>query len=267
MNKTRPSAEQLSAYIDGELDADTAVFVADAAARDADLARQLADLTKLKATLPLTMPAMPDIEIPSKARRRAGWSRASRKIGLGFAAALTVAAVLGAGGWLGAPVEAPLQQVAASRIGLAEAHHRGWTPRAGEGVDNLMVQVGASGLGYMAPDLSAAKLTLAVAEAIDLNGAAATHFGYIGTRGCKVSLFVSRNAFEDLAISPQGDMRQAGWTVRELSFLMMASGMDPARFDEIVEATREFTRFQLPFDDRTRQQLAAARALSAPCMA
>jgi len=265
MTETRPTAEDLSAYVDGELDPDSTANVAKAIARDPHIAKEVACLTKLKATMPKIVPRGP-IKLREK-RPAQTWVYAIAA----SVAALVVLAGLGAGMYLLS------QNLAKDWLTVAKSHHESWISnmKGKSAPDPPFLLAAASqtlGSKVLAPDLSAASLTLATASVIQFEQKKALHLGYVGTRGCRLSLFVLPIALKSQAKRPRastskGSFRITTWSHMQQGFILMATGMDPSRFALLTETLRNYSGFKEPFDKPTRQRLARSRAESKPCAA
>lgn len=265
------SDEILSAYVDGELDAQAQANVANAAANDTAIAQRLAQLSALKAILPDAMPTMPYIDLdeahPATSATVAtnddrGWRL--------YAIAASVAAFIVAGALLVGYVATigdhttaqTWQQAALTRHSqLAE------DPTSSERVPAGILQVITRTPGFAAPDLSAGRLSLKSVDQVTLGVVEAIHFRYAGTRGCQLSLFVmASDQSADASVTWQTGIRAAQWKAHERRFLLLASGMDNARFGHLARTIETFTRLPAPFGKKTQAQLASARKRAAPCI-
>jgi hypothetical protein len=264
------SDETLSAYVDGELNAQAQADVASAAANDTAIARRLAQLSALKATLPDAMPTMPYIDLdevhPATSATAVtnddGWRHYA--IAASFAAFIVAGALLV--GYLANfgdhTASQTWQQAALIRHSqLAENTTKSEHMPAG------ILQVITRTPGFTAPDLSAGRLSLKTIDQVTLGGVEAIHFRYAGTRGCQLSLFVTASdQSTDASATWQTSVRAAQWQGHERRFLLLASGMDIARFDHLARTIKTFTREPAPFSKQTHAQLATARKLAAPCV-
>jgi hypothetical protein len=265
------SDEILSAYVDGELDAQAQADVANATANDTAIARRLAQLSVLKATLPDAMPTMPYIDldevhpatiVTTTTNDDRSWRRYT--IAASFAA-FTVAGALLVGylAYFGDHAASQTWQQAAliRHSQLAENSTKSEHMPAG------ILEVITRTPGFTAPDLSAGRLSLKSVDQVTLGAVDAIHFRYAGTRGCQLSLFVmaSEQSTDARAIW-QTSVRAAQWQTHERRFLLLASGMDIARFDHLARTIKTFTREPVPFSKQTHAQLASARKLAAPCV-
>ncbi len=265
MTEIGPAAEDLSAYVDGELDPDSMASVAKAIARDPHLAKEVACLTKLKATMPKIVP-----QGPTKLREE----RPARTWVYAIAASVAAFVVLAG---IGAAVYLFNQNPAKDWMTVAKSHHETWISnmKGKSAPDSPFILAAASqimGSRVLAPDLSAASLSLASAAVIQFEQKKALHLGYVGTRGCRLSLFVLPVAFKSPTKRPRaktskGPFRITTWSHVRQGFILMATGMDPTRFALLTETLKNYSGFKEPFDKPTRQRLARSRAESRPCAA
>lgn len=256
------SEEEISAYIDGELPPDDAARVASAIASDAHLARQVAQLTELKAKLPTIVPPMPDIVLPDRTAPRAAnvsWSPFRMGVAVAFLAMLLLS---GAGVYMydGEPDR--------TLAGLAIAVHEDWA-KIEPTVEPGAVPVASADLGSLANlSLASAGLTLTTTQKMTWYGHQTLRLGFVGTRGCKVSLFAIDT--EDDVLIPRDvsrNLRTAHWRSERGSYLLLGSGMDWARFAVLSEALEQFSQQLTPFAPEVEQRLAASRAEALPCHA
>lgn len=257
----RPDYPEVCAYVDGELDAAAASRVAYAAARDPDIAAQIAQLTKLKSVLA----GMPGEAAPADwARPRP--HRSARRWGAGLVAGAMFAALLS--GVLVAEriIRTPAAPTFAD-LGLAA--HRAWSESvSGPAGTATIHSVALSRSAFTAPDLTAARLTLQTAEALGRGTHGILHFGYVGTRGCRLSLFVQLNAEATAAESVRGaGLRTSAWHEEGIGYLAVADAMDEAHFRTIVAALKQYSREPAPFSAPTETLLAESRQHAKPCTA
>lgn len=256
------SEEDINAYVDGELSTEDAARVASAVASDPNLARQVAQLTELKAKLPDIVPPMPEIVLPDQEARlaaRMSWS----PFRMGAAVALLAMLFLsGAGVYLykGEPDR--------TLAGLAIAVHEDWAkiePTVAPGA----VPVASADLGSLTNlSLTSAGLTLTTTQKMTWYGHQTLRLGFVGTRGCKVSLFAIDT--QDDVLIPRDvsrNLRTAHWRSERGTYLLLGSGMDWARFAVLSDALRQFSQQLTPFGPEVEQRLAASRAEALPCHA
>src|SRR5690606_20520502 len=99
--------------------------------------------------------------------------------------------------------------------------------------------------GVFAPELGAAGLALATAERdVVIGGRPASHAGYVGSRGCRLSLFAMSpgDPVPDVLTLGEADrLLWASWETRSARFLLIARKMDETRFATIAGVLRSMT--------------------------
>jgi anti-sigma factor RsiW len=240
-----PDWPTLNAYVDGELDIEQRAQVAAAIAADGELALQVASLARLRAATAEAFAAEATaIDAPTlpRAMPRPAWRRWPA-----MAAAALLAVSIAVAWWsLPGGADPALQ-----------AHLR-WAASPAEGV------VTATRRGTVdIPDLSDAGLRVALVRA----EGNALHIGYLGSRGCRVSLWVA----PDDAVRPRRDERQgetliARWAEGGLGYAAIATGMPTARFAAIAAGLEQATLNRRLPDPATRLALQSGRDQSAPCL-
>ncbi len=255
--------EKLNAHVDGELDADDAVEIADAAANDPAVAHDLVALTHVKAALADSIDA-PDLEIPrgGVTGEKTYWLR-------NVAAAVTVLAV-------GA---AALFHIVSSNMGstsgtqwIATAHNE-WVVATERKDTMAMPRTVGSSVPELErvyiPDLSSARLRVAhIGQPPNDGQRGALIVGYRGTRGCTVTLAISRRTdglSDKLAPVTVGGMRGFAWRTGDIAFYVIAHGMAETRLKGVAEGIRETNIRYLPLRPETSLALAKNRAESPPC--
>jgi anti-sigma factor RsiW len=269
MSCGRPDLRRINAYVDGELSSAEAAEVARALAHDRELARQVATLSHLKATVQAALEP-PQIALPGGG---ASVARTRHAAALAACAAVLLLAVIGTalGPWWSGP---------AVPAGLARAWdlHAAWSQEAvasdtdapGDGfVLAALAQVGPR---VYLPDLSSARLTLNSLRVVDLgaDGAKGLHAGYLGTRGCQISLIVAPDApdLPDELTRYEGPKGQSyAWRGGGHGYFLLAEGMDAARFGLIAESVYRASQEMNPFGPETRTALRESRERSVPCHA
>jgi len=255
------SAELISAYVDGELSIDARAEVHSRAARDSAFALELATVTRLKAALGHAVP-VPEIVIPAPPPRFA-----RRRMLAGVAAALVLMVVAGAGLWVsgGAAVN-PV----GTRLDWAVALHRDWAGIKLPLNEPAVAMPTSVPIAPHVPDLSANGLELAhVASGQTPEGAPALVLGYLGTRGCRVTMIatpVQETAGEPILLVRAG-LKARFWQVERMGYLLLAEGMSPSRFRLVSNSIQRATKNRAPFGVETRQALRRNRAESPPCLA
>ena len=255
--------ERLNAYVDGELAAEDAARMADAAADDPVLARRIATLTHLKhATAAGLAPQRPAPAERQSGRRRAwGWQGAAALLALAVIS-VTVAT------WL---THTELGPTDGWQSQLLQVHAR-MSEAPLKPVDNSAVLLAALptlGPRAIAPDLRAAKLRVGGVMAVEpFADARAVAIGYYGTRGCRLTVLIT-----DAATGLDASMRQLatptttvyGWRLDQLSYLVLASGMDSKRLATIASSVHWSSVNATRPDERVRTALRRSRDRSAPC--
>lgn len=263
MNRRAVEAKTLSAYVDGELSPAEAARVARAIAEDRDLATRVAVLARLKSVVAQT-PRAP-VHLLDAPPRRPPYRR------LAMATAATVLAVVALTVWQqpGGPddaLQAKLQDAGAAHRAWVQAWHQGPWIRDVAAVAEHQVRVGNGSARI--PDLSRAGLHFAQVQPLD--GSGALHIGYQGEHGCMVSLVVHADgsAFPPtLEARLEGRSRTYLWRAGASGYLMMASGMAPARLEVLARTVFEVIRDQAPLDEQAISRLVASRHQLPPCTA
>ncbi|MDX1483384.1 MAG: hypothetical protein R3229_02785 [Alphaproteobacteria bacterium] len=255
--------ERANAFVDGELDRAARTDVLAEAARNPDMARELAQLNRLKMAVEDSV-EVPAIDLPASGRGRAArrWA-----IGLATAASLALVAVTGIIAWT--------DRTPATDHGIPLAWaldvHGGWRDAGPAAGNPGLPRPTTVRLDAHVPDLSAAKLRIAhVGAAPGPDGAKALVVGYLGTRGCRVTLLVDggrSRLTEDPVFVEAGGVKAMAWRAGRLRHLILAEGMEQGRFRMIAKAVHRASLERLPVDEPTRMALARSRRTSPPCAA
>lgn len=262
MNRTREDLfETLCAYVDGELSPDERARVAYLVASDESVARQVAMLQQMSAGVASLAPEV--VVVPMPVARPAPRRRFGMLAGIGLAASLALAA--GATAWWGLETTQPAQIVT-----LPDAEkdllslHDGWLAEAGVGVEPV-----PGGHGY-AELLASSGLVRVHDQRVWMHdGRDIQHTGYLGSNGCKLSLFrLPAEMLTDrrftVEIEADHSLMVARWVLESTQFVLLARKMDEKRFLTIVDAIREFERDR----DRNADGLVAAlEGTRRPCLA
>lgn len=271
MSEDRIDFETLNAYVDGELDLARRAEIADAIAREPHLARQVAALSRLKSEVAESVETADlGIDLPDRrprARRRSVVIAAS--IAVAFAAAGAIFVTTSSDAELAWAVEAHESWAGQPDRRLAE-------PKA----DVALAALSRVGASAYVPELTAAKLRIAHIDRVaGPAGGEAVLVGYRGTRGCKISLLVAADAPDTAdatgarSPSPAPEPFDADalhgyrWRAGGLAYVIIAEGMDKARFSLIAKSVYRASLERAPVDPETRMALARSRAESPPCMA
>ncbi|MFQ5696435.1 MAG: anti-sigma factor family protein [Terriglobia bacterium] len=262
MTREHPDWEDLNAYVDGELDAHDSARVARSVAIDPGLADQVATLTRLKAAVADTLEL---VDLPPVGPKR-------RLLWYGVAAAVALIVVAEVGSYV-----APWRhQADAGLLRRAHTAHRTWIERdnadsvreVGAGV--LLSALHRLGPETYVPDLSASRLTISMVATVPASGVdgPALHIGYRGTRGCRVSFWISSdhaNLGSRLVERRVGPLRSFVWRAGSLAYVLINSGMDEGRFTLIARTVHRATLERLPLDAEMRTALRESREASMPC--
>ena len=257
------SWEILNAYADGELDAATAAEVERAAANNPAIAQNIAALARAKSLLADSIDMM-EIELPAPPVTTERPTRHRMAAAAVLVLALTTAFVMR----MALPgMHDPLS------VHWVKTAHSNWTANTGgnEPATASILHVTAN-IGFdkiYIPDLASSRLWVAhVGHRKDPGHCAALIVGYRGTRGCTVTLAVSRRvaglSAEALAVSI-GDMTGYAWRTGKYGYYVLADGMAASRLEGIASGIREASLRHLPLSADTRIALARSRAKSPPC--
>lgn len=254
MPKPVPSFDELSAFVDGELDGARTAAVAQAVARDPKIARQVEDLAALKDRVGALYPAAPAIALDLQAHERRPKIRIAAAVAAGFAAAV----IAGLAVMFGLNTSDARHPTA---IDAALALHRSHTATG-------KAQPIGGHLNIPVPDLSASRLTVARIAMVEMTSGRVAEIDYRGTRGCRISLFVFPSTLDSAALAKAATLpTAAAWNERGRGYLVAATEVGPRRLETIIAAIRFQIRERRPLSDSLRRQLAVARANSAPCHA
>jgi len=245
---SQQNMETINAYVDGELAPHEAARVAEEIATDPQLAAMVAKLHAMKSTVSVAFNTQ---EVIAIAQRKPLVAQSV----VGAVAACLLVAVIGGGIWYSVAQRSSNKVVAAAML-----QHDNWVAE---------YQVASSPLikasALVTPDLTPAGLTLAgVQKNIKLGLTSAQRYAYVGSRGCKLSLFVSsqNNAFEGLGNLARPDALIVKWAVANRSFLLVSRKMNPQRFKTIAKALEAATAREVALDEPMRYALMQSRK---PC--
>lgn len=213
----------LNGHADGELDAASRARMAERIAGDRELARGAAVLARLRAETAGAFLAeaeeiaSPKLSVPAPRPRMGRWW---------LAAAAVLLVVLAAAG---------LQATYLSASDPAIEAHLRWTdtPPAA-----MRTRVSARHPGFPSgvPGLDAAGLQMVRA----VTEGNALHVGYLGPRGCRISLWIAPAGKEaDFVTETRDSLTIARWAGRGFGYAVIAGGMPPARFVRIASALHE----------------------------
>jgi len=265
MSAPYPSRELLNAYVDGELSAGEAAEVARALADDKTLAEAVATLSRLKAA---TQESIEPFGLAPLPPARRAWRRAA--IAAAVAAVLVIAATTALIPWFGT-AQPPTWLAAAWQIHDTWAAEQPANPPAPVNSGKILATLHRFGPQAYLPDLGAARLTLGHLEIVRLGGldGEALHIGYLGTRGCQVSLLLltgTGGLSDEITRYDRGAGRGFAWRSGKRGYLLLAEGMDKARLALLAETLHRATLERRPLDTETRTALRESREHSAPCL-
>jgi len=252
MTGQKPDFATLNAYVDGELEPPVAARVARAAAEDAGVAAELAKLHAVKATLTDAFDTSTVITVYPP---RSALGHLPR---IAMAACLAIA-IVAAGLWFGMPRFA-YQRASADVFAAALIRHDKWLTQP---VRMEPIPVAA---GFLMPDLTLSGLRMeSVDRNVKLDGVPATRIGYVGHKGCHLSLFVVKadKAIDTRAVGDNDLLHADSWVINGTSYLAIARRMDPVRFATVSHALRLATENGVRLDARIRTALAKAHQ---PCV-
>lgn len=231
MTQQRPDFDTLSAYVDGELSPEGAAQVAAAAAADPRTAADIAKLQALRASVSRLAPEAVVVPILHSAPPTP--SRGIRlPLSLAGAGALLLAVVAAEWNRPAGPEPTP-------KVQALVAAHDAWTamsgPELGPAADTMDPYRSLLG-----------RAGLSLAHSTTLFGAernTGRHFGFIGPRGCKLSLFeLPQGSIAEETVAISDDLATASWVARDADLFVTARAMNPDRFAAVVSALQKATR-------------------------
>ncbi|RUT32788.1 hypothetical protein EMQ25_06495 [Arsenicitalea aurantiaca] len=245
--------ETLSAYVDGELDAATAAALASRIAADSNLARQVAEIHGLKAAVSGLGHGETPRALPARPRRP---RPALRHLAAAAAVVLTLGiAAVGGQFWRDA---APSQERVLLEAILAE--HDGWRLSINE--ESALRPAVAPGQQLLA---DAGLVQIHGSFGLELAGVTASHRGYAGPRGCRLSVFELSAPLDPAALEAvaEGDGAPLvhAWQAGGAGFVAVARNMDPLRFDALSAALEAASA------RGDRVEIAAIEIPRTPCIA
>ncbi|MCB1739422.1 MAG: hypothetical protein KDK91_03570 [Gammaproteobacteria bacterium] len=249
----------LSAYVDGELDPLQAADIARAVARDPRLAARVALLAHLKATVSQSprAPSLPTLAVPAREQSRR-LTQTMRAMILLVSVLLSADAPHSEAGWLGA-------------LSAAQRMHRAWQPSesapasAAPTLAALLRRVHAP--QGVVPDLQ--DVGLSIDDVRYESDPARVHVGYLGVRGCRVSLvmFADPTGFPQTMQSRRlGSRTVHAWRAHHIGVVLLGERMPASRLRTIAAVIQEHVRTLQPLDADGRALLLASRKSALPCM-
>jgi anti-sigma factor RsiW len=211
----------LSAYVDGELDPTEASRVAKMISSNESLARRVAQLAAMKASVAAMGSEVIVVTVPKRRTILFG-----PVFGTCFGAAVMAVTVIGlrpdAGSIDG---DAALSQAAALHADWLSSESAGVAAPLAAATDPILDGLAAAGLS-----------PVRFQPSLLINGQRASHTGFVGRQGCRLSLFriESVGVPQGLALNISDRVAQASWSNGVTRTVMVARGMAEARFIEIA---------------------------------
>lgn len=244
-----PDWETLNAFADGELAPAEQRAMAQQLATSPEMAERLRGVVRLKQELQAlpagdTAPSLPSLAAPSRPR----WQRAAA-----IAAALVIAAAVAStpillrrdasGSFLAASLAAHEQFASApTQSGAAIA------PAAASPVASELARLG------LQPVWRAS------------SAAGQVRIGFVGARGCRVSLHI-RPQVEPALAPEHANATLASWSAGGRSYLLIATGMPTARFAMIADFIKALTSEPANKVEPLRTALQSSWRSAQPCLA
>lgn len=243
--------ELLSAYLDGELDAAEAARLAQRIASDDALAQRVAALAEVRSALAALAQEVVVVTVPQRRN---------------FLPAFLAGTLIGCLGLL--TVALPLVREVSNRqdqsLVDSVALHDAWT--------TSVTALGAPpvdkpGRGLFGAEMAMAGLTPAFLHDITgPQGQPGLHAGFVGQKGCRVSIFRLTAPPESVAgflISSDGAVQTAVWQDHAFAYRLVARGMDETRFILLTDMLR--TRADPDFGAPDPEAIAALSGPYATC--
>ncbi|MGO1118335.1 hypothetical protein ACTL6U_06510 [Rhodovibrionaceae bacterium A322] len=257
MSKVQINRERLNAYVDGELSASEAAEVAALIAADKRAAQIVAELSAMKSGLKAAFPTDGVSSEPLKA---------TPKVRTKIAAAAAVVLIASAALISGLSLTDSSSQ---SDLITAALQNHDRQPQPAQAPSNGLASFQLTSLpsALVIPDLTTAGLTLSSFDPkVQLGTTIAAQITYLGSRGCRLSLFAFPR--ESGAQAIKADLTSSTlverWNAGALDYLLVARQMDGTRFGVIAAALKEASSNGTNLEDQTRTALMDARQ---PCLA
>lgn len=257
MREPFPDFDNLSAYVDGELDPWRAAEIAARAARDPAVSAEIAKLHAMRAGVAgIGEDAVILRHGGGRVAGRTATPRGGMVIAVAAAFCLAIAVLV-----LFLPGHSHQQPDDSPAVAAIAVHDR-WLEDGG---------------GLMQPaDLPSSERTMLLAAsglievhrdpAVPLGEFSAAHFGFVGANGCRLSLFEIAVGEGDLQLDawpPTPDLRVATWRSGAVRFVAVARDMNATRFTVVTDALRDST---LVPDGARGEVVAALKAARQPCL-
>ncbi len=263
MTKYRPSWETLNAFVDGELSASEEHRVKQAIEDDSHVAEDVAQLREAKLAVSSTLNSLAmntvTIRKPESSRRPVMFLSISA-----LAACLLVGVLL----WLqvgSKTLPVFVQEAHVAHLDWLEAQKNNPHIKAHE-----IVKTGSIANGMFIPDLGDVSLRLEYFESITISEQSAIHLGYLGSKGCVVSLIswpADEESSSHLITVGDGERQSYFWQVGDWRYIMLASRMPLARRALTAHVLYDLTLKKRSLSLPDQQQLLASRAANPPCAA
>jgi anti-sigma factor RsiW len=254
-----PNADELNAYVDGELTPDRAARVAEAIARDRELAQEVAALLRLKtatiAAFDAQAPALPQLDDRPVRRRTARW----------VASAAMAAMVLS--GAIAAYLATSPSQSDPDRIwALIDqwGRDRSQSPRLR--AELIDTEARDAGLARLLHGLTDLRLQIIRSEAV----AEGMAFDLLGPSGCRLAVWAGPGSV-NLATAPalQSRLRtQAAivWQAGGMQYLLLSHNTAEQKLAAMAAVLQRATQDDSPVDKTTLSLVAEARTQASPCV-
>lgn len=245
----------LNAFADGELDKDEATIIEARLAVDADLRNDLQRIRELKLQLASFRPVESDVEFADEPEVKRGWYR--RAIAAA-AAIIAIAVFLAAYAWY--------PQVRGFE-GIAIAAHEQFSRSTYIVEERHVAKVVSTGnaFEFKAPDLTDSRLFLVDVQntIVDHNDSINLH--YRGLRGCRLTLVALAGGLPTDVPAPAGRLMHV-WSYGGYSFAILATGMDPERFDSVAKFAQATIRNDMRNQRDLRIAMAEKYRTARPCV-
>ncbi len=231
MTDTDHDLEILNAYVDGELSLDARRLMEDRIAADPALARKAESLVRLKNSVHILGSDYAVVQVPSIGAHRMRF----------MVAAVTAFCLVFVAGWIGAIAFSNRQVQTASSPEIMQALmlHDRWSAEV------IKSSLPAKQIDdFQAPELNEAGLLLvSLRSGLDIAGLQTVQAGYLGSHGCRLSLFRILQAGSDqsLRITNDGNVQSAMWADNSFRYIAMARKLDLTRFAVLVGVLRDMT--------------------------
>ncbi|MBP5857343.1 hypothetical protein KAJ83_10015 [Marivibrio halodurans] len=268
---------RLCAFVDGELQGREAADLARSIAENPADARDAAMLGAVKGSVAEALTPMDDRipRVPPTPGARSGHPRISlvRRM---LAASILLLLVAGSG-WIavqndGAPPTDAAQMPPWIETALAQHAVLSREAEAAPPPATRGTPIATDGFSPFIPRLDAGQLHIVRRMSFaGPSGHQGVAVHYRGNRGCKLTLAAlddgAGNLGEALERREFADTTLLAWRVGRVRYMLMASGMEPARLSVIARAVHDASQRHREIDGADRERIADARRRSQPCRA